>query len=70
MVDTAQYCLLHPLEEIHPRQKSLSCYQQTNTHFDSFSDASHTDGPKMKAQVSVLAAEGLLTLEDIPVSAT
>lgn len=67
----AQYCLPQPSRRNSLQsKKSLPCYQQTNTHFDSSSDALHTEGPKMKAAVSVLAAEGFITLDDISVSVT
>lgn len=56
----AQYCLPQPSRRNSLQsKKSLPCYQQTNTHFDSSSDALHTEGPMMKAAVSVLA-EGWL----------
>lgn len=68
----AQYCLPQPSRgnSLQSKKKSLSCYQQTNTRFDSFSNALHTKGPKMKAAVSVLAAEGLIALDDVSVSVT
>lgn len=70
MVDTAQYCLPHPSRGNSLQSVSFSRYQQTNAHFDSFNDASHAEGPKMKAPVSVPAAEGFITLDVVSVSAT
>lgn len=70
MVETAQRAPLPRPFPSSPKQKSISCYQQTNTRFDSSHDALHKDGPKMTAPVRVLAAEGLITLNDISVSTT
>lgn len=44
------------------KNRSLAASKQT--HFDSFRDALHTAGPKMKAPANVLAAGAFITLED------
>ena len=62
----AQYCLPYLQEEIHSEAKKNSFLLPA----DSFNDALHTKGPKMKCAVSALAAEGFITLDNVCVSTT
>lgn len=62
MVDAAQYFLPRPLEEIHSKAK-ISFLLPANKYMIWLIQGCFTrKGPKMKAPVGVLAAEGFITV--------